>query len=170
MYVGPVPPERTVLSRVRWPSARSMAKALIGALVVVAHPVGLVGGVQPGAVGVQDQVIGAGPHLDDAGGRHRAGGAIDPEEVDAPAVAGRQVHLRRQHVPERRSEGADIGDEGFVGLRAGLGRAGEERGRPGQGDGGLQKRATGAVERGHGNSVFIGLGRRRPPAIVASSP
>ena len=52
----------------------------------------------------------------DAGGRQRPGGAIHLEEVDAAAVAGRQVHLRRQHVAERRAEGADIGEERPGGL------------------------------------------------------
>ena len=122
------------------------------AFLVVAHPVGLVGGIQAGPGGIQGQAARAGPHLVDAGGRHRPGGAIHPEEVDAAAVAGRQVHLRRQHVAERGAEGADIGDErpgGFV--RSRPERTGDERGRPRQRDGGLQERTPGTVGWSHGD-------------------
>ena len=113
------------------------------ALLVVAHPVGLVGGVQAGAGGVQGQAARAGAHLVDAGRRHRPGGAIHPEEVDAAAVAGRQVHLGRQHVAERGAEGADVGEErpgGFA--RSCPGREARQRGEPQQRGGGLQERAA----------------------------
>ena len=62
------------------------------------------------------------------------------KQVDAAAIAGRQIHLRRQHIAERRAEGADIGDErpgGFV--RSRLERTGDERGCPRQCDGGFQE-------------------------------
>ena len=76
------------------------------AFLVVAHPIGLVGGIQPGPGGIQGQAARARPHLVNAGGRHRPGGAIHLEQVDAATIAGRQIHLRRQHVAERRTEGA----------------------------------------------------------------
>ena len=52
----------------------------------------------------------------DAGGRHRPGGAIHLKEVNAAAIAGRQIHLGRQHIAERRAEGSDIGEERFGGF------------------------------------------------------
>ena len=81
------------------------------ALLVVAHPIGLVGGIQAGSGGIEGQAARARAHLDDRRRRHRPGGAIHPEEVDAAAIAGRQIHLGRQHVAERRAEGADIGQQ-----------------------------------------------------------
>ena len=69
--------------------------------------------------------LGLVPIVVDAGGRHRPSGAIHLEEVDAATVAGRQIHLRRQHIAERRTEGAHIGDErprGFAPLRVGASR------------------------------------------------
>ena len=90
------------------------------AFLVGTHPIGLIGGIQPGPVGVQCQAARAGSHLLDAGGRHRAGVAIHPEQVDAAAIAGRPIHLRWQHIAERRTEGADISHErptGFAGSR-----------------------------------------------------
>ena len=100
-----------MLSSFSCPSARSMAKALTVPSLSSPDPVGLVGGIQAGSGGVQRQATRARAHLVDAGGRHRPGGAIHLEEVDAAAIAGRQVHLRRQHVAERGAEGADIGQQ-----------------------------------------------------------
>ena len=114
-----------MLSSVRLPVRPIDGEGADRAFLVVAHPVGLVGGIQAGPGGIQGQAARAGPHLVDAGGRHRPGGAIHPEEVDAAAVAGRQVHLGRQHVAERGAEGADVGDErpaGFVRLAPGANR------------------------------------------------
>ena len=90
------------------------------AFLVVAHPIGFIGGIQAGSGGIQSQAARARAHLVDAGGRHRPGGAIHLEEVNAATIAGRQIHLRRQHIAERRTEGSDIGDErpgGFCRLR-----------------------------------------------------
>ena len=106
-----------MLSGVRCPSARSMAKALtVPSLSSPTRSVSLAEYSRVPAA-FNDQAARARSHLVDAGGRHRPGGAIHPEEVDAATIAGRQIHLRRQHVAERRAEGADIGDErpaGFV--------------------------------------------------------
>ena len=63
--------------------------------------------------GVQGEATRAGAHLVDADRRHRAGRAVDLEDVNAAAVAGRQIDLGRQNVVERRTEGADVGDERF---------------------------------------------------------
>jgi hypothetical protein len=41
--------------------------------------------------------------------------------VNAATIAGRQIHLRGQHIAERRAEGSDIGDEGS-GTASGLRR------------------------------------------------
>ena len=49
-------------------------------------------------------------------GDQRAAGAIDVEEVDAAAIPGRQIDLRRQRVAKRGAEGADIREEGPGGL------------------------------------------------------
>ncbi len=116
-------------------------------LLVVADPIGLIGGIEPGSVGIPDQAARAGSHLVNAGGRHRPGGAIHPEEVDATTVAGREIHLRRQDIAERRAEGADIRHErppGFV--RSRRERTGEERRCPRQCDRGFEKRTPGTVD------------------------
>ena len=57
--------------------------------LVVTHPIGLIGGIQPGSVGIQCQAARACSHLVNAGGRHRPVGAIHPEKVDAATIAGR---------------------------------------------------------------------------------
>ena len=87
-----------------------------GALLVVADPIGFVGGVEACARGIERQAARARAHLDDADRRHRSGGAIHLEEMDAAAVARRQVHLGRQRVAKRRAEGPDVGDERPGGL------------------------------------------------------
>ena len=125
------------------------------AFPVVTHLIGLVGGIQSGSGGIRRQATRAGSHLVDAGGRHRPGGAIHLEKVDAATIAGRPIHLRWQDVAERRTEGADIGHErpaGFV--RSRLEQTGDERGCPRQCDRGFQKRPPGTVEWGHGNPVL----------------
>ncbi len=125
------------------------------ALLVGTHPIGLIGGIQPGPGAIQGQATRAGPHLVDAGGRHGPGGTIHPEKVDASAVAGRQVHLRRQHVAERRAERADISNQrpnGFVRWR--LDRTGDERGCPRHGARDLQERTPGTVEWSHGTDPW----------------
>ena len=39
------------------------------------------------------------------------------KQVNPATIAGRQVHLGRQHVAERRTEGPDVGEEWPVGDR-----------------------------------------------------
>ncbi len=144
-----------MLSSFSFPSARSMAKALTVPSLSFAHPIRLVGGIQAGAGGVQGQAARARAHLVDAGGRHRPGGAIHPEEVNAATVAGRQIHLGRQHVAERRTEGADVGEERLVGfLRLRLEHAAHE-GCPRECDGGLQEGTPGAVVWVHGANRLL---------------
>ena len=63
--------------------------------------------------GVQGEAAGAGARLKDTDWRHRAGGAVDIEDVNAATVAGRQIDLGRQNIVQRRTEGADVGDERF---------------------------------------------------------
>ena len=82
------------------------------AFLVFAHPIRFVGGIQAGSGGIQSQATRARAHLVDASGRHRSGGAIHLEEVNAATIAGRQIHLGRQHIAERRTERSDIGDQG----------------------------------------------------------
>ena len=53
------------------------------------------------------------PALIDSGRRHRAGGAIDVEDVNAATVAGRQINLGWQHIVQRGTERSDVGDERF---------------------------------------------------------
>ena len=99
------------------------------ALLLVAHAVGLVGRVQAGAGGVHGQAARARAHLVDAARRQRPGGAVHPEEWMPRPLPGRQIHLRRQHVAERGTEGADVGEE----RPGGLGRS---RSGPGNQSGG----------------------------------
>ena len=114
-----------------------------GALLVVASPIGFVGGIKAGTRGIERQATRARAHLDDAHGRHRAGGAIDLEEMDAAAVAGRQIHLGRQRVAKRSAEGPDIGDKRPGGLaRSRPWWETRQRGKPDQGGCCLQERAT----------------------------
>ncbi len=82
-----------------------------GTLLRFAEAIRFVGGIEARAGSVQSQATWARAHRVDTGGRHHPVSAVHPEEVDAPAVAGRQVHLGRQHVAERGTEGPDIGDE-----------------------------------------------------------
>ena len=121
------------------------------AFLVFARPVGFIGGVQAVAGGVHRQATRTCAHRMDASGGQRPGGTIRPEQVDALAVAGRQVHLSRHGIAERGTKGADVGEErtgDFVRLRPQ--RWVRERGGRREGDGGLDKRTPGAVERRHG--------------------
>ena len=98
------------------------------------------------------------------GGRHRAGRSIGLEEMDAAAVARRQIHLCRQRVAQRRTERADIGDERSVGI--GQRYAGHERGQrrnSHEGGGCLQKRASGRQGTGHIRSAVRSLLQAREP-------
>ena len=142
---------RTVLSSVNCPSAID-GEGADRAFLVLAHAVRLIGGIQAGSGGIQSQAARARAHLVDAGGRHRPGGAIHLKEVNAAAIAGRQIHLRRQHVAERRTEGADIGHEwkrpsGHPSFGSRHGYREWRRSRDG-GDG-FQKRASGMVRSSH---------------------
>ena len=145
--------------------------------LLLADPVGLVRGVQAGAGGVQRQAARARSQLMDAGRRQRPGGAVHVEEVNAAAVAGRQVHLRRQHVAERRAEGADVGhertgDPAWLRMERTIGenrRSRERRGGP-------QERASGVVEGSHRHASrsrrAIGQSRsgRFPCVVVHGAP
>jgi hypothetical protein len=57
---------------------------------------------------VDRQATRARSHLVNGDGRHRTGFAIHPKQMNAAAIAWRQIDLSRQHVVERRAEGADI--------------------------------------------------------------
>ena len=105
------------------------------AFFVLAHASRLIGGVESGSGRIQSQAARACSHLVNAGGHHRPGGAIHLEKVYAATIAGRQIHLRWQHVAKRRTEGADVGNErptGFIRLR--VEQTGDERGCPRQCD------------------------------------
>ena len=81
------------------------------ALLVVADPIGLVRGIEAGSVAAEGEATRARADLDNAEGRHRSGGAIDPKEMNATAIPGRQIHLGRERVAKRGAEGPDIADE-----------------------------------------------------------
>ena len=86
------------------------------AFFFVAHSIRLIGGIQARSGSIQGQAARARAHLKDAEGRHRAGGAVDLEDVDAATIAGRQIDLGWQHVAQRRTESSDVGDEWFGGF------------------------------------------------------
>ena len=116
------------------------------AFPVFPHAIRLIGGIKSGSGRIQSQAARACSHLVNAGGRHRPGGAIHLEKVYAATIAGRQIHLRWQHVAQRRTEGADIGNESptdFIRLR--LKQTGGERGCSRQCDGSHQSASNGSV-------------------------
>ena len=59
------------------------------AFLVVTDPIGLIGGIQSGPGGIQNQAARACSQLVNAGGRHRPGGAIHLETVYAATIPGR---------------------------------------------------------------------------------
>ncbi len=81
------------------------------ALLVVADPIGLVRGIEAGAVAAEGEATRARADLDCAEGRHRSSGAIDPKEMNATAIPRRQIDLRRERVAKRGAEGPDIADQ-----------------------------------------------------------
>jgi len=88
--------------------------------VAIADPICLIGRINAGSICIQREAARAGAHLLQPDRRQRPGGSIHIEQMDAPAVTGWQVHLRRQHVLQWRAEGPDIGDQptfGVVGSR-----------------------------------------------------
>src|SRR5262249_60996594 len=100
--------------------------------------------------------------LVDARGRHRPGGAVHPEDVDAAAVAGRQIHLGRQNVLERGAEGPDVGNERpGAPVRLRPEQTAHEGRRPHERDRGLEERSSGPVVRIHGGNGPAGWGRGR---------
>ena len=64
-YVGPAPPERTVLSKLRLPIRAIDCKRADGALLVLTHAIGLVRGIEPGARGIDRKTARTRAHLDD---------------------------------------------------------------------------------------------------------
>ena len=105
------------------------------ACLVLSHAIRLIGGIKSRSDRIHSQAARACSQLVNAGGRHRPGSAIHLEKMYAATIAGRQIHLRWQHVAKRRTEGADIGHEwptGFIRLR--VEQAGDERGCARQGD------------------------------------
>src|SRR5262249_31669103 len=114
------------------------------ALLLLAHPVCLVGGVQARPGSVHGQAARARAHLVDARSRPRPRLPVYPESVDATAVAGREVYLGRKRVAQRRTEGPDVGEERLVVRRPEECRCGE-RGR------GLKERAPG----GHAEIAYL---------------
>ena len=118
------------------------------AFLAFAHPVGFVGGIQAGPGGVQRQAARAGPQLVDAARRQGAGGAIHCKQVNAASVSGRQIHLRRQHVAERRAERAHVGHQGVSRLgRLRLEQTRQEWCAACRHGGGFQERTPGAFPR-----------------------
>src|ERR1700733_11151938 len=94
-----------VFDSVSLPSFRPMANALT--VTWFSSPTRSVSLVEDKRVPAAFRVR-ARPHLVDAGRHLHAGLAIDPERVDAAAVAGRQVDLRRQGIAKRRAERAGV--------------------------------------------------------------
>ncbi len=116
------------VEQLQLPVRRTDCEGADRAFLVVTHPIRFIGGIQSGSRGIHSQAAGARAHLVDADGRHCPGGAIHLEQVYAATIAGRQIHLRWQHIAERRTERADIGNQwptGFV--RLSLEQTGEER-------------------------------------------
>ena len=107
---------RTVLSSLNCPSARLMANALAVPSSAFTRPVRLIRRIQAGPRGIQSQATRARPQLVDAARCQGPGGAIHLKQVNAAAIAGRQIHLCRQHIAERRTEGAHIGHERPLGF------------------------------------------------------
>ena len=69
--------------------------------LVLADPVGFIGGVQAIAGGVECEVARARAHLAHAGRLMRVGGSVHAKDVDAATIAGWEVQRGRQHVAER---------------------------------------------------------------------
>jgi pimeloyl-ACP methyl ester carboxylesterase len=161
---GPGAPGTNGVERLQLPVRSIDGESTDRAFLVITHPIRLIGGVQAGSGGIQGQAARARPRLVDAGGRHRPGVAIHLKEMDAAAIAGGQVHLGPQHVAKRRAEGSHIGDEWsgrFSRMR--LERAITEDGCPREGNGSLQKRASGIVEGSHRPCLTIAPDRLPDP-------
>ena len=86
-----------------------------GAIFFFSHSIRFIGGIQSSSGGIQSQAARARAHFVDASRRHRPGSTIHVKEVNAPAISRWQIHLSRQHIAERRTEGSDIGEEWFGG-------------------------------------------------------
>ena len=82
-----------------------------GALAGLAHAVGLVGGIHPRALVVDHEAARAGAELKGANARKRSGCPVDAKAMNAAAVARRKIHLRGQHIAQRRTKCADIGKQ-----------------------------------------------------------
>ena len=134
-----------------------------------ADPVGLVGRVEPRAVGIDDKAARARSQVMDAGLGPSATRTINGEDVDPAAGPRREIDLRRERVFERRGEGADVGQErrvGRRGKRAGRSRESRDHRRRGS----SEERATGkdlGVASGRTHRDLAGLGRSRKPAEAA---
>ena len=90
-----------MLSNVKFPVRPIDGEGADRPFLVVAHAGRLIGGIETGS-GRHSEPGSSG--LCPSRGCRRApspAGAIDPEKVYAPAIAGGQIHLRRQHVAER---------------------------------------------------------------------
>ena len=135
------------------------------AFVAFAHPVRLVGGIQAGPGGIQSQATRTRPQLIDAARRQGPGGAIHLKQVNAASISGRQIHLRRQHVAERRAERAHVGHERPLGLgRLRLKQTRHQRCAACHREAGFQKRASGNYQRNQVGRMQRGLvkGRSKP--------
>src|SRR4051794_36128920 len=80
-----------------------------GTFVVITCPVCFIRRVKASSGRIRCQAAWTGAHFEKSGRRHRAGGIVDLEYVNAATIAGRQIHLRRQRIAKRRAEGSDIG-------------------------------------------------------------
>lgn len=145
------------------------------AFVAFAHPVRLVGGIQAGPCGIQSQAARTRTQLADTARCQAPGGAIHLKQVNAASISGRQIHLRRRHVAQWRTECAHIGHK----RPPGFGRRRRKQTRYQQCDDcwhgkGLQKRVSGKCRRIQVGRMLHGLvsvrsKRHEKPRQIASS-
>ena len=86
------------------------------AFLVLPHAIRLIGGIQSGSGRIRSQAAWACTHFVNTDGRHRPRDAIHLKKVYAATIAGRQIHLRWQHIAKWRTEGAHIGNEWTAGF------------------------------------------------------
>ena len=87
-----------------------------GSRLARVHVVRFISGVQNRSGRIDDEAAGACSLLVHAKRRGRPGGAIHLEQVNAAAIAGRQVHLGGFHMLQRGTVGTYVSDERPLGL------------------------------------------------------